>query len=61
MAKPYSEMTLAELSDETLAWWHIISAPKGPGTPSNAAREGAETEWKRATAWEWRRLQEAKT
>ena len=37
----YAEMTVNELHDERSRWSKVVDAPKGPGTPSNSAREAA--------------------
>jgi hypothetical protein len=54
--KSYSDMTVDELSDEMGIWWHIVTCPKGPGTPSNDAREGALRLYQEAAAWRARRM-----
>jgi hypothetical protein len=52
---------MPELLDERDAWLKVMHAPKGPGFPSNAARDAAERLHDEAAAWYFRRLQEAPT
>lgn len=61
IATPYSAMTKDELWDEMAAWQCVIDAPKGPGGPSNAEREAAQSQYALAGAWVQRiKLMEAK-
>lgn len=53
--KPMCEMSEAELIHEMDVWLKIIQSPKGPGTPSNTARSGAEQLYQQAAAWKSRR------
>jgi len=55
MAKAYAEMSVDELTGELEVWWNIIDQPKGPETPSNGARRGAEREVEAVEAWLARR------
>lgn len=59
MPKTPAEMTRAELVCEMDAWNKVIDGPKGPGTPSNTARRGAELIYDELAAWEARRALEA--
>jgi hypothetical protein len=56
MTKPYREMTIEELSAELDFWWAMITSPKGPGSASNDAREGALRLYQEAAAWRVRRV-----
>lgn len=59
MSRSLREMTIKELEHEVEAWHEVIRQPKGPGTPSNSAREAAENYLKEADAWIARRRIEA--
>lgn len=56
--KHLNEMSLAELEHEAMAWLHIFTSAKGPGTPSNEARAAAEQLYGETMAWLARRRQE---
>lgn len=53
--KSYREMTEAELIKECEIWWDIMQMSRGPGSPSNDAREGAYRLYQEASAWLFRR------
>jgi len=57
-SKPFREMTVAELEAETQFWLDFANGAKGPGTPSNSAREGAMRLYQEAAAWLHRRASE---
>jgi hypothetical protein len=56
--KPFREMSSDELLAEVDLWWGIATGPKGPGTPSNSARDGAMHLYGVASAWMYRRARE---
>jgi hypothetical protein len=53
--KPFARMSVAELTREMEIWAAVVDCPKGPGTPSNGAREAAERRMHEAEAWLHRR------
>lgn len=56
--KPFREMTVSELEVETQFWFDFANGAKGPGTPSNSARDGAVRIYQDAAAWLHRRVSE---
>lgn len=61
MSNRYGSMTSAELLAEMEAWESLIRIPKGPGGPSNAARDAAEQQLALAEAWYHRVLRGKET
>lgn len=51
MSKRLANMTRLELFDELAAWGAVLDEPKGPGSPSNAARASAERFYADTEAW----------
>ncbi len=55
----YASMSIGELEAESNAWDQIILTPKGPGWPSNTAREVARRHCDEIDGWLARRVFEA--
>jgi hypothetical protein len=55
MSDRYATMDKKELLFEASCWLQVIDAPKGPGSPSVAARAAAEAQLALVDAWIERR------
>jgi hypothetical protein len=53
-------MTRDELINELEVWEMVVAAGRGPGMPSNAARDGARKYCRQIEAWFARRCMEDK-